>query len=51
MAGDPIRKLPHFHMLGMTVTKEYARLDNFKSRIFKDIDYDSVPSIPKATLN
>ena len=47
MAGDPIRKLPPFHVLGMTVKMEYVRRDNMKSGICRDVDND----VTKVALN
>lgn len=51
MAGVPIRKLPAYHVLGMTVKKEYVRHENMKSGICKDVDNDAVPPVPTVTLN
>jgi hypothetical protein len=51
MAGDPIRKLPPFHVLGMTVKNEYVRREDMKSGICKDVDNDAVPPVAKVTLN
>ena len=49
MAGDPIRKLPPFHVLGMTVKNEYVRRENMKSGICKDVGNDTMPPVPNVT--
>jgi len=48
---DPIRELPPFHVLGMTVKSEYVRRENMKSGICKDVDNNAVPPVPTVTLN